>query len=62
MVRVLLSLKELPTPYDASDALAAAICHFHHAGLAAQHAKTPPARAKLEALLATTTTRRRAPR
>ena len=62
MVRVLLSLKELPVPYDASDALAAAICHMHHAGLASLKTKTPPARAKLEALLATTTTRRRAPR
>lgn len=64
MVRVLLSLKELPVPYDASDALAAAICHLHHSGLAAERSKTPPARAKLEALLSATATtrRRRAPR
>lgn len=34
MVRVLLSLKSLPEPQDAADALAVAICHFHHAGLA----------------------------
>src|SRR5712691_1105625 len=34
MVRVLLSLRTLPKPYDAADALAVAICHFHHAGLA----------------------------
>lgn len=32
MVRVLLSLKEVPEPHDAADALAIAICHFHHAG------------------------------
>jgi crossover junction endodeoxyribonuclease RuvC len=29
MVRVLLELPELPTPEDASDALAIAICHLH---------------------------------
>jgi crossover junction endodeoxyribonuclease RuvC len=34
MVRVLLSLKTTPEPPDAADALAVAICHFHHAGLA----------------------------
>jgi crossover junction endodeoxyribonuclease RuvC len=62
MVRVLLSLKELPQPLDASDAIAVAICHFHHAGsAAARRTPTPPARAKLEALLAATP-RRRAPR
>jgi crossover junction endodeoxyribonuclease RuvC len=33
MVRVLLSLKTVPEPYDAADALAVAICHFHHAGV-----------------------------
>jgi Holliday junction resolvasome RuvABC endonuclease subunit len=33
MVRVLLSLKTVPEPHDASDALAVAICHFHHAGV-----------------------------
>lgn len=59
MVRVLLSLKASPSPHDASDALAVAICHFHHAGLA-QHIK-PAARTKLEALLAANP-RRRAPR
>ena len=32
MVRVLLSLSALPEPHDAADALANAICHFHHAG------------------------------
>ncbi len=34
MVRLLLSLKTVPQPHDAADALAVAICHFHHAGLA----------------------------
>jgi crossover junction endodeoxyribonuclease RuvC len=31
MVRVLLSLRSVPEPHDAADALAIAICHFHHA-------------------------------
>ena len=34
MVRLLLSLKSVPSPHDAADALAVAICHFHHAGFA----------------------------
>ncbi len=33
MVRLLLKLKTVPTPHDASDALAIAICHFHHAAM-----------------------------
>ena len=33
MVSILLKLKEKPEPFDASDALAAAICHIHNAGL-----------------------------
>ncbi|MFN6963588.1 MAG: crossover junction endodeoxyribonuclease RuvC [Pyrinomonadaceae bacterium] len=33
MVRILLRLKAIPQPHDASDALAIAICHFHHAGM-----------------------------
>ena len=33
MVRVLLSLPSIPEPHDAADALAVAICHFHHAGI-----------------------------
>jgi crossover junction endodeoxyribonuclease RuvC len=32
MVRLLLRLKRVPEPHDAADALALAICHFHHAG------------------------------
>lgn len=34
MVRVLLGMKAVPTPHDSADALAIAICHFHHAGIA----------------------------
>ena len=33
MVKLLLGLDALPTPYDATDALAAAICHTHTAGV-----------------------------
>lgn len=33
MVRILLRLKRVPTPHDAADALAIAICHFHHSGV-----------------------------
>jgi crossover junction endodeoxyribonuclease RuvC len=63
MVRVLLKLREAPAPFDASDALGVAITHMHHANAASRAAKTktPPARAKLEALLAANP-RRRAPR
>lgn len=73
MVRVLLRLTKTPQPHDASDALAIAICHFHHAGVAGvassparptQQRPAAPARARLDALLAATSTtaRRRAPR
>jgi crossover junction endodeoxyribonuclease RuvC len=33
MVKILLKMKTVPTPHDAADALAIAICHFHHAGI-----------------------------
>ena len=33
MIKVLLKLKAVPTPHDAADALATAICHLHHARL-----------------------------
>jgi crossover junction endodeoxyribonuclease RuvC len=62
MVRVLLRLRAAPAPFDASDALAVAITHLHHAGLARLVRKKPPARAKLEALLAANPRGRRAPR
>lgn len=62
MVRVLLRLREAPTPFDASDALGVAITHLHHAGApGAGKTKKPPARTKLEELLAANP-RRRAPR
>lgn len=61
MVRVLLSLKETPQPHDAADALALAICHFHHGGLAALAKQPTAARTKLDVLLAANP-RRRAPR
>ena len=32
MVRLLLRMKTAPQPHDAADALAIALCHFHHAG------------------------------
>lgn len=61
MVRVLLSMKGAPQPHDAADALALAITHLHHTGLAARVARqTPPARRKLEALLAANPRRRSA--
>jgi crossover junction endodeoxyribonuclease RuvC len=34
MVKTLLSLASVPEPHDAADALAVAICHFHHASFA----------------------------
>ena len=40
MVRVLLRMKTVPTPHDAADALAIAICHFHHAGFAEKLKRT----------------------
>ncbi len=33
MVRVLLGLSEVPSPHDAADALAVAICHVHSQGV-----------------------------
>jgi crossover junction endodeoxyribonuclease RuvC len=34
MVKALLGLAAVPTPADTADALAVALCHLHHAGLA----------------------------
>ncbi len=59
MVRILLKLTSGPQPYDAADALALAICHFHHAAVP-QGARSA-ASLKLESLLAVPA-RRRAPR
>lgn len=43
MVRILLGMKAVPTPHDAADALAIAICHFHHAGIADRLKRQKPA-------------------
>lgn len=62
MMRVLLKLKDAPTPHDASDALAVAVTHLHQGSRPEQtKSKAAPARARLEALLAANP-RRRAPR
>lgn len=50
MVKTLLSLATVPEPYDAADALAVAICHFHHA-TSAQRIPTNENRAALIASL-----------
>lgn len=42
MVRILLGMKKAPAPHDAADALAIAICHFHHAGVAERLKKLSP--------------------
>lgn len=53
MVRVLLSLRTVPEPHDAADALAVAICHFHHAGVS-QRLIAAEARAKFNPIAAAT--------
>lgn len=63
MMRVLLKLSAVPTPHDASDALAVAVTHLHHARRPElSKTKAAPARAKLEALLAANPRRRGARR
>ena len=57
MVRVLLSLRSVPEPHDAADALAVAICHFHHAGVR-QRLMAAEARMKSNATVAAATRRR----
>ncbi|MEP6708251.1 MAG: crossover junction endodeoxyribonuclease RuvC [Pyrinomonadaceae bacterium] len=57
MVRVLLSLVDVPEPHDAADALAVAICHFHHAGIA-QRISAADVRIKLSSSSAPVTRRR----
>lgn len=42
MVKTLLSLTRVPEPHDAADALAVAICHFHHARSARRLAAAAP--------------------
>ena len=64
MVRVLLRLRTVPAPHDASDALAIAICHLHHAAVPKPTKTTTKtsARSKLESLLAANPRGRRARR
>jgi crossover junction endodeoxyribonuclease RuvC len=68
MVKTLLSLTSVPEPHDAADALAVAICHFHHACfanriLASQTgAKMPGAKLTGAKLLISDLTRRRVSR
>jgi crossover junction endodeoxyribonuclease RuvC len=57
MVRVLLSLATVPEPYDAADALAVAICHFHHAGISERLAAAD-SRARFKSTVAAATRRR----
>lgn len=57
MVRVLLSLEQIPEPHDAADALALAICHFHHAGVS-RRLLAVEARTKLNPTLAAAIRRR----
>jgi crossover junction endodeoxyribonuclease RuvC len=68
MVKTLLSLTSVPEPHDAADALAVAICHFHHSCfanriLAAQtDTKMPGAKMTGAKLLISDLTRRRVSR
>ena len=55
MVRLLLSLPTVPEPHDAADALAVAICHFHHAGI---NQRLAAATQKIEAAAAGSSRRR----
>jgi crossover junction endodeoxyribonuclease RuvC len=57
MIRILLSLKSVPEPHDAADALAVAICHFHHAGVS-QRLMVAEARSKFNPTVAAATRRR----
>ena len=45
MVKLILGLAELPSPHDAADALAVAICHVHAHGIA-RVASAMPAKSK----------------
>jgi len=57
MVRVLLSLSSIPEPHDSADALAVAICHFHHAGIS-RRLLAAEARMKTNPTVAAATRRR----
>ena len=57
MVRILLALPVIPEPHDAADALAVAICHFHHAAIN-ERMVAAEARAKSSPMAAAATRRR----
>lgn len=57
MVRILLSLTSIPEPHDAADALAVAICHFHHASIS-RRLVAAEARLKTNPTVAAATRRR----
>ena len=63
MVKTLLSLSAVPEPHDAADALAVAICHFHHATSAERLATVQPGatltRSQVNRRLLRTSSRRR---
>ncbi|MEJ7617921.1 MAG: crossover junction endodeoxyribonuclease RuvC [Pyrinomonadaceae bacterium] len=59
MVRLLLKLAAVPQPHDAADALAAAICHLHHAGVSN---RVIAAEAQVKIRHSSAIARRRAPR
>ncbi len=46
MVKLILGLAAAPTPHDAADALAVAICHAHSRPMAAVAASIPPAKSR----------------
>ena len=47
MIKLLLGLDAVPSPHDAADALAVAICHLHHGtGAIAERGRAPSARAR----------------
>ena len=46
MVQLLLGLEAPPAPYDASDALAIAICHVHRMNIPVERVGDPSARAR----------------
>jgi crossover junction endodeoxyribonuclease RuvC len=67
MVKTLLSLTTIPEPHDVADALAVAICHFHHACFAnrilvSEGAKTTGSKMTGAKLLISDLTRRRVSR
>jgi crossover junction endodeoxyribonuclease RuvC len=61
MVKLLLGLDTAPSPHDAADALAVAICHAHTGGGALEARRTPRALRSWRHLKLPVTPRRQAP-